>query len=251
MMASLTASTSTARALAFSSQTKGHVSRPRVACRFQTQSSNLTAASTKPTTVAAHAQTPKPKPRGKAHSFFYFDPESQEVIEVKASGASSVDEVQAAVIGAAPSTSTFSPPPNEPINNIVRFEEVSTSSSSSALSKSSALQTELLSQLERERSRVNELLMVEARYKEWRMKAQAASVELTTLKGALADKDEELALAYKRLESAAAERSALRKLSSSLELETLSLQAAAEEGELLGAKAIASGTGSNGTGSAW
>lgn len=140
-------------------------------------------------------------------------------------------------------------------------EQVSTSSSS-ALSKSSALQTELLAQLERERSRVNELLLVsppclnshhliscdshacadieikvwscdqglsllllfsvcvslflclslsrtrirtpcppasrvqvEARYKEWRMKAQAASVELTTLKGALADKDEELALA--------------------------------------------------------
>jgi hypothetical protein len=130
------------------------------------------------------------------------------------------------------------------------------------------------------------------------MKAQAASVELTTLKGALADKDEELAVACKlperrsegrvgrvcrdrrgdeereegphslvgrspfhpahppfrclpfsfadkRLESAAAERSALRKLSSSLELETLSLQAAAEEGELLGAKAIGSGGGNS------
>jgi len=171
------------------------------------------------------------------HSFYYFNPEDPEhVVEVQAAGAPDKGAIAAAVAagGSQPGTALAAADPN----------------ATAALAKSSAMQAELVAQLDAERRKNKELAQYESMYREWRVRATSATAEVSQLRRVLSEKDSELAMAYERLEHAALERAALHKMSLALESEAESLKAIVEEVEerLLGGQKAGAYAGALGAG---
>eukprot|EP00798_Chlamydomonas_sp_ICE-L_P007126 gene7126-231_t len=106
---------------------------------------------------------------------------------------------------------------------------------------SQALNT-LSTQLELERNRVNKLKKYEKGYKEWRVRADQLAQDLRYMEEQLCEKDTELSGAYRKLETSATERLALRQSNLNLKDETVRIRGLLEEAKARYPNALTDGS---------
>jgi len=205
------------------------------------------------TTVAAANGQIKTGTKKSTASYFYFDPEDPEnVVEVRAANsiATKADVARTAsflpvmpapavkIVPSSPSSNGNHGSLNgtqlamQQITNQTGIMGKTEKEVGQALAKAAVMQQELIAALEQERGRVMELAQYESLYREWRVRADQLVMEVTLLQRSVTEKDEELGHAYKKLESNAVERSALRKHVAALIEENTLLRGALTGGEI-------------------